>query len=251
MWGAYSKVVLLGRDNRLRVIDIGPSNSSAAHSILALIVRELRKLGEIDDNPSPNFLVRHWPPAFVEWSTRSIRDACFASPQFPRLLDPSSIRDSVARGVSHGILAYVGKAADGAYHPFTFNQPLAAADVEIADDVFVITAERAAAYLAAQAPAEPEPPAVEIAPATPTLGVKDGPGAYHVAGGKALEMPAGQPGSVEHADEPAAPGGAATVLTWNGDIPAQKWVNFYMKVLTKITAGANLQLTLRWVASSD
>lgn len=247
-WGAYSRVVLLGKDNRLRTVDIGPSNSSAAHSILALIVRELRKLGEIDDNPSPNFLVRHWPPAFVEWSTRSIRDACFASPQFPRLLDPSSIRDSVARGVTHGILAYVGKAADGTYHPFTFNQPLAAADVEIADDMFVITAERAEAYLRAQAPAEPAPPVVGPAPPIPPVGVKEGPGGYQVTGD---ETSPNQPGRAPEVDKPAVQGGAAAILTWNGDIPAQKWVNFYMKVLTKITAGANLQLTLRVVASSD
>jgi hypothetical protein len=40
-------------------------------------------------------------------------------------------------------------------------------------------------------------------------------------------------------------------LTWNGDIPAQKWVNFYMKVLTKISSGSNLQLSLRVVATND
>jgi hypothetical protein len=248
VWSSYNKVLLLGKDNRLRTIDIGPTNSSAATTLSSLIVRELRKYGEVDDSPSPNFLVRHWPPAFIEWSTRSIRDACFASPQFPRLLDPSSIRDSVARGVSHGILAYVGKAADGQYHPFYFNKPLAAADVEITDDMFVITAERAEAYLRAQTPVEPAPPVVEPAPPIPPLGVKEGSGGYQVTSG---ETSPNQPGRAAQVDKPAMPGGAATVLTWTGDIPAQKWVNFYMKVLTKITAGANLQLTLRVVASSD
>jgi hypothetical protein len=249
VWSSYNKVVLLGKDNRLRTIDIGPTNSSAATTLSSLIVRELRKYGEVDDSPSPNFLVRHWPPAFVEWSTKSIRDACFASPQFPRLLDPTSIRDTVARGVSNGILAYVGKTGDGKYHPFYFNQPLAAADVEIADDMFVITAERAEAYLAAQTPAEPAPPVVEPAPPAPALGVKDGgSGGYHIAAG---ETPPGQPGRAAEVDTPAVRGGAATVLTWNGDIPAQKWVNFYMKVLTKISSGSNLQLSLRVVATND
>jgi hypothetical protein len=248
VWSSYNKVVLLGKDNRLRTIDIGPTNSSAATTLSGLIVRELRKYGEVDDSPSPNFLVRHWPPAFVEWSTRSIRDACFASPQFPRLLDPTSIRDTVARGVSNGILGYVGKAADGQYHPFYYRHPLTAADVEITDDMFVITAERAEGYLRAQTPVEPEPPVVEPAPPIPPLGVKEGFGGYQVTGG---ETSPNQPGRAAQVDKPAAQGGAATVLTWTGDIPAQKWVNFYMKVLTKITAGANLQLTLRVVASSD
>jgi hypothetical protein len=117
--------------------------------------------------------------------------------------------------------------------------------------MFVITAERAEAYLRAQAPADPEPPVVETAPPAPVLGVKDGPGVYHIAGGKTHLPPAGQPGHVEQADAPAVQGSAVTVLTWNGDIPAQKWVNFYMKVLTKISSGSNLQLSLRVVATND
>ena len=179
VWSAYSKIVLLGKDNRLRTIDIGPTNSSAANSLLTLIVRELRKYGEVDDSPSPNFLVRNWPPAFVEWSTKSIRDACFASPQFPKLLDPTSVRDTVARGVSNGILGYVGKAADGHYRPFSYKQPLASADVEITDDMYVITAETAEAYVRAQAKAEPELPVVE-AKSTTEHGVKEPAGTYDV-----------------------------------------------------------------------
>ncbi|HSN78644.1 MAG TPA: DUF499 domain-containing protein [Anaerolineae bacterium] len=249
VWSSYNKVVLLGKDNRLRTIDIGPTNSSAASTLSKLIVRELRKYGEVDDSPSPNFLVRHWPPAFVEWSTKSIRDACFASPQFLRLLDPTSIRDTVARGVSNGILAYVGKGADGQYHPFYFNQSLASADVEITDDMFVITAERAEAYLRAQAPAEPEPPASATVPSTPALSVKDGPGAYRVAGDEAPEVQPAQPGRAAQADEHAERPAAATVLTWSGDVPSQKWVNFYMKVLTKLAATHTLQLSLHVRAS--
>ncbi len=114
--------------------------------------------------------------------------------------------------------------------------------------MFVITAERAEAYLRAQTPVEPEPPVVEPAPPIPPLGVKEGSGSYQVTGG---ETSPNQPGRAAQVDKPAAQGGAATVLTWTGDIPAQKWVNFYMKVLTKVTAGANLQLTLRVVATSD
>jgi hypothetical protein len=32
---------------------------------------------------------------------------------------------------------------------------------------------------------------------------------------------------------------------WNGDIPHQKWMNFYTKVLSKFAATAGLKLTLR------
>ncbi|MHC9063551.1 hypothetical protein ACYX34_12795 [Nitrospira sp. CMX1] len=35
-------------------------------------------------------------------------------------------------------------------------------------------------------------------------------------------------------------------IAWSGDTPAQKWMNFYTKVLSKFTAGMGLKLTL-WV----
>ena len=34
-------------------------------------------------------------------------------------------------------------------------------------------------------------------------------------------------------------------LVWSGDIPHQKWMNFYTKVLSKFAAGAGLKLTIR------
>jgi hypothetical protein len=34
-------------------------------------------------------------------------------------------------------------------------------------------------------------------------------------------------------------------LVWSGDVPHQKWMNFYTKVLSKFAASAGLKLTLR------
>lgn len=95
---------------------------------------------------SPNFLIRNWSPAFKEWNTKAVRDAFFASPQFPRLLNSDSIKDTIARGVENGMLGYVGKKSDGNYAPFHWNSSLAAQDVEISDDAFVIKRELAEAY---------------------------------------------------------------------------------------------------------
>jgi hypothetical protein len=97
---------------------------------------------------SPNFLVRNWPPVFKEWNTKSVRDAFFASPQFPRLLNPDSIKETIARGVENGMLGYAGKKADGSYAPFHWNSSLPSQDVEISDDVFLIQRELAEAYKA-------------------------------------------------------------------------------------------------------
>ncbi|MFH1107954.1 MAG: hypothetical protein V1790_01965 [Planctomycetota bacterium] len=142
VWRTYKNVALLGKDNKVRVVDLGLVHSSQANSIIKLIVDRLRQDGDIESGISPNFLVRNWPPAFTEWSTKAVRDAFFASPQFPRLLDGDSVKDTIARGVSSGILAYVGKGSGG-YKPFVFDSSLTADEVEVSEDMFIITADEA------------------------------------------------------------------------------------------------------------
>jgi hypothetical protein len=75
-----------------------------------------------------------------------VKDAVFASPLFPRLLNGDLIRDTIARGVSNSVLAYVGKTASGGYDPFVFGVRMSPQEVEISEDVYVITAETAEAY---------------------------------------------------------------------------------------------------------
>ncbi|WP_334109814.1 ATP-binding protein [Thermodesulfitimonas autotrophica] len=140
-WRSYKNIALLGKDNSLRVVDLGLVHSSAAESMVALILNRLRQEGDVEDGVSPNFLVRNWPPAFKEWSMKAVRDAFYASPQFPRLLKPESLKETVARGVAGGIIAYVGKAAQGGYHPFYFNTSLPPETVEFSEDMFIVTAE--------------------------------------------------------------------------------------------------------------
>ena len=48
---------------------------------------------------------------------------------------------------------------------------------------------------------------------------------------------------------PLPPG--KTQLTWQGEIPAQKWMNFYTKVLTRFAANKALKLTVRVELASD
>ena len=100
VWRTYKNLVLLGKDNQLRSVDLGLVHSSAADTILTFIIDRLYKDDDVEkDSVSPNFLVRNWPPAFKEWSTKAVRDAFFASPLFPRLLRPESAKDTIARGV--------------------------------------------------------------------------------------------------------------------------------------------------------
>jgi hypothetical protein len=105
VWRTYKNVMLLGKDGEWKTVDLGLVHSSSAPSIGQLMIERLGQAGDIEEKGvSPNFLVRNWPPVFKEWNTRSVRDAFFASPQFPRLLNPDSIKDTIARGVENGML---------------------------------------------------------------------------------------------------------------------------------------------------
>ena len=109
----YRHVFLLGKDNKLRPIDLGQITSSSAGSIVELILRELQRCEEITDGISPAKLIKYWPPALVEWSTKAVRDAFYSSPQLSRLLNPDSIKRTISDGVTQGLLGYASKDAGG------------------------------------------------------------------------------------------------------------------------------------------
>ena len=95
---------------------------------------------------SPTFLARHWP-AMTAWSTKAVRDAFFTSPLYPRLLNGDSVKETIARGVENGVLAYVGKGRSGRYEPFLFGTSLSPDEVEISEEMFVITGEEAKKHI--------------------------------------------------------------------------------------------------------
>ena len=228
VWRTYKNVMLLGKDGDWKTVDLGLVHSSAAPSISQLIIERLGQAGDIEDKGvSPRFLVANWPPAFKEWNTRSVRDAFFASPKFPRLLNPDSIKDTIARGVENGMFGYVGKKTDGSYAPFHWKNSLSLQDVEISDDIFLIQGELAEAYKAGNT--------------------------FNTTGTSTTTSTSTTTGTSTTTDTPVTTGtsGATSTaasiprLVWSGDVPHQKWMNFYTKVLSKFAATAALKLTLR------
>jgi hypothetical protein len=241
VWRTYKTVMLLGKDNAIRSIDLGLVHSSAADSLVGFIVNRLKQDGDISEGISPKFLVRNWSGAHKEWSTKAVKDAVFASPLFPRLLNGDLIRDTIAKGVSNSILAYVGKAASGVYDPFLFGVSMTPQEVEISDDVFVITAETAEAYQ--QARVKPPEPAGVGTLFGDDRGVGESGGAGEAGG---------QTGTtVEKKPEVALAIDKARALAWSGEVPAQKWMNFYTKVLAKFATSKSLRLTVRVEASPE
>ena len=235
VWRSYKNVFLLAEDNTFRRIDLGLVHSSAASSLVGLIIARLKQEDLVAEGVSPRLLTRYWPPALADWSTKSVRDAFFASPKFPRLVKAEAVRETILRGLDAGLFAYVGKPGGGQYKPFVYKRSLAGSDLEISEDVFLISQEQAEEYLKTR-----EPGATPTG--APTVGTPEAVG----AGAQGVEpvptVPAGAPGAV--APPAGATGSAVTGFNWSGVLPAQKWMNFYTKVLSRFATGDGMTLTV-------
>jgi len=137
VWWSYKNLALLDKDNHLMLIDLGKINSSVADSLTGLYISHLRGKDLLVERVSPSFLDRNWPSQ-TEWSTKAVRDVFFASPIYPRLTNQDAVKDVIAKGVSLGTFAYVGKSQDGGYDPVFYKQPLSPDEVEITEDMFLV-----------------------------------------------------------------------------------------------------------------
>jgi len=231
IWRTYKHVALLAKDNSLKRVDLGLVHSSSVgdNNPLSNVLHRLSSDGDVEKGVSPNFLARNWPPAFKEWNTKAVRDAFYASPVFPRILNPESIKDTIAKGVEAGLLAYVGKGAPGSYQPFSFKQSISPYDVEFSEDMFIIPADAALAY----------------AERTRAGGEKPGAGGGGPPSTEPVPIPPGS-GGLPLQPKPGAPGATHIAgIQWSGEVPPQKWMNFYTKVLSRFAGGSGLKLNIQ------
>ena len=239
IWRSYKYLLLLAKNNTVKVVDLGLIHSSSAESPTANILNRLLADGDIEKGVSPNFLVRNWPPAFTEWATRSVKDAFFASPVFPRLLNIDTVKDTIGRGVENGTLAYIGKNSDGKYSPFVFKQSLPATDVELSDDMFVITAETAKAYIeqARLRKADEERPidVIEV--------VVGGGGGHYIGDTNIIGTKENEEDKLDFV-EIIEVRDKLSGIEWSGDLPPQKWMNFYTKVLSRFTTTPGFRVNI-------
>lgn len=287
---AYRHVALLGSDNKLRSFDLGQTTSSSAGSIVELMLRELQTQDEIVDGISPAKLIKFWPPALVEWSTKAIRDAFYSSPQLSRLLNPDAIRRTISDGVTDGHLGLATKDSGGRLMLAKFKESLSEMEVEILDDVFVLKAEDAQKLL--------EPPrlaSLAIRPGNVILkpteqvaftcaaldqygrpfdllsitwsgsgGTIKPDGLFTAGSAEGLFSVRATVGKVEaiaevrlRAEQPPDDDDEIEVKTgknvirWRGTVPPQKWMNFYTKVLTRFASSPDLKLEVSFEVVID
>ncbi len=284
VWRSYKNVLLLGKDNAVKTVDLGLVTSSAHSSLPGLILQSLRQKDEVDKGPiSARFLVRNWSPAFTEWSTKAVRDSFYASPLFPRLLDPTTIAMTVAQGVTDGLIAYVGKSPTGSYDPFLFKKTLQPVEVEISDDMYIIKAEEAEKHLKPPVLSGllVSPSDVQLQPGTKETftvsgldqfgnAIDTGEVSWKATGGEVSSegvftagadvggffvtaeagKVTGTAGVRVFKGEPPKPA-KKKQINWEGEVPHQKWTNFYMKVLTRLASAGELTLSLRVEAAPE
>jgi hypothetical protein len=228
VWNAYRHVVFLGKEG-LRHSDLGLIHSSASTDGLpGLILRRLREDGEIEPEPSANFLARNWPTALAEWPTKAVRDAFFASPLFPRITDPEVVRRTIASGVSNGLFGYAGKDASGGFIGVRYKRPTTEAEVEISDTVVLLPKAAAEALFSGGGAATTEYPQPQPQPVEGRDGV--------VASTQLID---------ETTTPTPQPGDRLAGLTWEGEVPPNKWMQFYTKVLSRFAIGGGLKLSVK------
>ncbi len=294
IWRSYRYLYLLGKDNKLRQVDLGQITSSMASSLVELYVNELSRTDEITLGVGANKLLKYWPPALTEWSTKGVRDAFFSAPQLPRLLDADAIKRTISDGVGQGVLGYATKDSSGQLKLTHFNESLHEADVDLADDVFVLKAEDARRLL--------EPPRLDRITVRPgdvqlkpteqasfscsgidqygqpfkvagprwsatggTIGAdgmyvaESSPGFYMVkAESSGLEgiaeiRIASQPQIGPSDKDDGDPSSTIKAIRWQGEVPQQKWMNFYTKVLSRFatTEGLKIKVSFEVPAGGD
>lgn len=224
VWRAYHRLAFVGPDGERTEEDLGVLHSSAAESLVALYQARLRQRDELTESLAASRVVQGWPRAFEEWTTRAFRDAVYASPVFPRLARPEALRDTIVRGVREGLFGYAVKRGDE-YVQVAFREELGVDDVEFSDGVVLVAQSLAEQLKEAQPTPEtpvpvPQPTRPEPAP---------------TGGGTTTPMP-------------LFTGDKVAAISWQGEVPAQKWTTFYTKVLSRLVSDGGLKLRVEFEA---
>jgi len=250
-----------------------------AKTLPDVIVSTLGKDDEIPDKVGSARLVRFWPPAITEWTTKAVRDAFFASLALPRLMDPDSIEQAIADAVSAKLIGYARKEGTRTVLE-RFGEALSEHEVEISEDVILLKADHAQKLLEPPRlhPLAIQPDRIDLSPnehAGFTVRGTDQYGQPFPAESPSWSAPGctvGQDGQVtvgevlglyvvtarcgeiedqaqirvraaKHDDEKDddEPDGPK-IIRWSGTIPSQKWTNFYAKVVSPFASVVGLSL---------
>jgi predicted transcriptional regulator len=283
VWRMYRHVYLLNKDGTLQHVDLGQITSSMAPSLTELIVNELTRVDEVTSNVGVTRMVNSWQGVTPEWSTKSARDAFYASPKLPRPLDPDFIKATISRGVCDGELGYAHKDGDR-FVLDRFGESMSELEVEIADDIFVFRKEDAQKLLEPPhaASLRISPSIVRLEPGSEAVfkvecfdqygkpfevdgvewsspeGAIDASGRLEVGDFQGVFVVTAKSGEMEAEAQvtvatttASPPPTGDRFIHWEGEIPTQRWMQFYTKVLAGSATDEDLKLHVSvWLPTS-
>jgi hypothetical protein len=278
VWRTYKNIVRLANDNTLQTLDLGLVHSSSAASLVELYLNRLQSQDEITESIGASKLMKAWPPALTEWTTRAARDAFFSSPTLPRLLKPeAAIERAIADGVNQKTFAYAGKTASGQYDPLIFEPEtgIDEDDIEVSDEVVLLKADYVQTLIQPPrlAHIEIKPPTAVLKPGdsvrfsatctdqhgrpfpgaevtwTASGGTIDGEGRFSAdeigtyrIEARADSLTSSAEARVQETTPPPPLPPPKRGMAWKGSVPPQKWMNFYTKVLSPLVTTPGLRL---------
>ena len=279
VWRAYKHIFLLGKDNKLTSKDLGLINSSMASSLPEYVINDLKRGDLIVDSVASRKLLSYWPPALTEWSTKAVRDAFFASPALPRLVNGELLKRTISDGVSAKLFAYARKDAKGKIQLEKFGDSTSESEVEISDDVYLLKSEDAQKLLEPPKLAEIRitPDSLMVCPGSKVSvscsGFDQYGSPYNVTkidwmssdvvvdnsgqitapsecGNYRISAKAGSiyaETTISVAEKPVSAtigkkDNSQTTLKWDGLVPHQKWMNVYTKVFSRFASNPGLRI---------
>ncbi len=237
VWGDYRFLLYAdgAEPDRIAVIDLGAGHSSSDDSLCGRALAALRSRGLLNDTVGAGYVERNWPPANSEtgaWPLSMLRK-CFLDGSLTRLIDPDAVlRSRVVEWVANGDFGLgSGSGEEGLrYAPkrVWFREPVPPEEVMFDSDVRLLKRTVAERLRAAEGERQPDREMERHK-------------------GRGFVPGAGEESEANGTSTSTAPEGAASTvrLRLEGQIPSGVWNRVGLKLLPRLRAAANRDLTVQ------
>ena len=227
VWSSYRFVALSDNEERhgLKVIDLGAGHASAGETLCGRIISVMKSEALLNESVGAGYLDRNWPPAFKDtgaWPLTSLRQS-FLTGALTRLIDPDAIlRRQIVSFVSSGDFGFAsGRTEDGGFQRLWHSEPIAAPEVSFETDVFLLTKPKAEALKAGSKVPVPDQPDPSPEPR---------PDRAHESEPRTSPQP--------------TPPSLDTTIRVAGNIPSEVWNRIGIKLLPKLRAAKEHNVTI-------
>ena len=233
--GSYRFVSLYDpqAESRLKTIDMGAGYANGNESLTGRVISALKQNGLLSDSVGPGYIERNWPPAFKDtgaWPLRGLRQN-FLDGSLTRLLDTDSVlKQKLVEFVENREFGLAsGQEGQGNFNKIWYQEKPSADDVTFDSGTFLLTKAKAEQLRAPKVEPTPEPDPIWDVPTPPQPHPNPGPGG----------------------DQPGPEVSQKATLRLRGAVPMELWNSIGIKVLTKLKAGEEMNLSVNLSVQID